>query len=44
MTVYCDCENCEYWEDGFCYSDRIYLNGNGVCISCIYIEKQDNKE
>lgn len=33
MTVYCDYDSCEYYEDGCCYNDRIFLSKNGECES-----------
>lgn len=31
MTVYCNNMTCEYYEDGFCYNDKIEIDG--MCIS-----------
>ena len=33
MYVYCDYEQCEYYKEGLCYNDKIYLDNNGVCMS-----------
>ena len=33
MTVYCDYDSCEYYEDGCCYNDRIFLSETGECES-----------
>ena len=33
MTVYCDYDSCEYYEDGCCYNDRIFLSESGECES-----------
>ena len=42
MTVYCDYDSCEYYEDGCCYNDRIFLSGIGECES--YRQKIEENE
>lgn len=33
MTIYCDNQQCEYFEDGYCEADRLDLNEQGVCMT-----------
>ena len=42
MTVYCDYDSCEYYEDGCCYNDRIFLSEIGECKS--YRQKIEEDE
>lgn len=44
MTVYCDYEDCEYYEDGCCYADRIFLDDNGACMSFRGGQKDENRQ
>ncbi len=45
MTVYCDCSNCQYNEDGcYCGADRIVMNSNGVCMTCTLLPEQDEED
>ena len=43
MTVYCDCEECEYYEEAYCDNDSISLDCNGVC-ECMRLKEKDENE
>lgn len=36
MQVYCDFYACLYNEDGYCDKEKIFLDSNGVCESCVF--------
>ncbi len=42
MTVYCDTENCEHNDDGFCRNEK--LNINGLFCSSNLLCESENKE
>ena len=44
MTVYCDYDSCEYYEDGCCYNDRIFLSEIGECESYKQKIEEDDDE
>ena len=44
MTVYCDYDSCEYYEDGCCYNDRIFLSETGECESYRQKIEEDENE
>lgn len=45
MTVYCNYEFCEFYENGHCENDRIFLDDQGTCESMrTKIEEDDLDE
>lgn len=45
MTVYCDCEACEYNDDGcYCTADKISLDDVGVCLTVRWNGHQDEQD
>ena len=43
MTVYYDCEECEYYEEAYCANGSISLDCNGVCEYMRLKEKDENE-
>ena len=39
----CDCERCEYNEDGYCYAEDIDLSSGGVCL-CMQVRISEEVE
>lgn len=43
MTVYCDNDHCEYFEEGICYADRLDMDSNGVCMTVRFKAEESDK-
>ena len=39
--IYCDFSACIYNDDGCCDREKVFLDGNGVCESCVFNSDED---
>lgn len=39
--IYCDFSACIYNDDGCCDREKVFLDSNGVCESCVFNSDED---
>lgn len=44
MQIYCDFSACMYNDDGCCDKEKIFLDSNGVCESCVFSPEEVKEE